>query len=535
MGGWLIVRTVFKADEKLRDYAKDILDAHKIVLAEEYRKSLPEDRMERLIDLYISYLDYRVNKEFGEEITDPLYGLVGFTPTVSKILSLPIMNRLRFIRQLSFSYVTYPTANHTRFEHSIGVYYLAKKLSEVPAVNKLLNEELIEAFLIAALLHDLAQGPGSHSLEKIFGGKYDEKKIVEILKSNKNFGLNEVLDSNKINLTTKILPGGEEINPSKDNEAIFTFLREALDSVVDIDRLDYLNRDRYFCGIQSGGVDSLILLKYIKPGYDDKGLRYSFSDDHRAIELINAAITSRIELYPLIYQEERRMAADEAYCHALFSFAYENFPQKWAEILNKIIYLTDYQVISLLMLSSSQYIIEFVNSIFNCDIPYVICYSLNLKESKNASKFWDQLKKLAIDRIVMLEIALCDLIGMQISGPYPRLFIRYPWKGRDPKTEEKNTILINKGRNVVGIEDFSTTRQLLNIMLPTDMNIFFFVDKSYKEKTEQTIRKIFEAEDIANEFLNEIEDITNPSGRLPTFESAKFSDKFKNKLKSAYS
>jgi hypothetical protein len=72
-------------------------------------------------------------------------------------------------------------------------------------------------------------------------------------------------------------------------------------------------------------------------------------------------------------------------------------------------------------------------------------------------------------------------------------------------------------------------------MLPTDMNIFFFVDKSYKEKTEQTIRKIFEAEDIANEFLNEIEDITNPSGRLPTFESAKFSDKFKNKLKSAYS
>jgi HD superfamily phosphohydrolase len=534
------VREVFKANEKLKDYARELLDVQKTVLAEKFRESLRKkgETLEHIIDLYNSYLEPEEVKEFEGEIIDPLYRLISLTPTACQIVGLPIMNRLRFIKQLSFSYITYPTANHTRFEHSIGVYHLARKLSEVEAVKKLLNEELEEAFSIAALIHDLGQGPGCHSLEKLFGGKYDEMKTIEILKEEK-FGFKKILDSNLLNLIEKILPGGKPPNPNKENEAIFTFLREALDSEIDIDRLDFLNRDRYFCGIQTGGVDSLLLLKHVKPGLYEKGWRYSFSDDSQAIELINAAISARRELYPLVYQEEKRMAVDEAYCHALFVFSNEISPKDWKLVANKIIYLTDYQVMSLLMMSTDNYIHEFVNSAITCNVPYVQCYRLRFineegKINKIAVDFWEMLKTYKMEQVVLLEIALCDLIGIETSGFHPRLFIRYPWKGRDPNMEIESTVLINtKDGKIEDIGKLSqAARQLLTIILPTYLNIFFFVDRKYKEKAEKILRKIFEVPEMAKNFLTEVEEqIINPKGRFPTLEEAKFSDSFKNSLK----
>jgi len=531
------VRGIFKANEKLKNYARELLNAQRTVRAEEFRKSLSKkgETFENIIDLYNSYFEPPGEvKEFDGEVIDPLYGPVSLTPTARKIVSLPIVNRLRFIKQLSFSYITYPPANHTRFEHSIGVYYLARKLVEVEAVGKLLNEELKEAFSAAALIHDLGQGPGSHSLEKFFGGKYDENKTIKIL-TEEEFGFKDILDSNLLNLMVRILPGGEPPDPNKENEAIFTFLREALDSEVDIDRLDFLNRDRYFCGIHTGGVDALLILKYCKPGYKN-GWRYSFSDDPRAIEMINAVISARRELYPLVYQEEKRMAADEAYSHALFAFLYENSPKDWQKLANKIIYLTDYQVISLLMLSPNKYVQEFVNSIINCDIPYIKCYDVELEKNQIAERLYKILQGFLMDGVVLLETAFCDLLGIETSGPCPRLFIRYPWRGRDPEIEKKSTVLIHtKNGEIRNIDDegFSEiARQLLKVVLPTYAKIFFFVDRRFKEKAETILRKIFETPKIGEKFLEEVKNICQPIGALPTFEEARFSQKFKQLVSS---
>jgi HD superfamily phosphohydrolase len=523
-----------KITEEFKAHARDLFNIHKNVLSQKIREDLSKNgrTIEDVINLYISYLESKETKSFKDEIIDPLYDIIDITEPIDRILRLPIVNRLRFIRQLSFSYVSYPAANHSRFEHSIGVYHLAKKLSEIAPVNKLLNEDLKKGFLIAALLHDLGQGPGSHSIEKIFGKKYDEKNNV-LLIDDKKFGLRKELDSEVRSLVKKIIPGGE---PPSEGEPVFKFFREALDSEVDIDRLDYLNRDSYFCGLKTGKVDSLMILRSIKPYKDSKGWWYSFSDNPRGIEFINATISARRELYPLVYQEEKRLAADEAYTHALVAFCYQWDPSRWMKLANRTLLLNDYQIMSLMMGFGDDYVREFVYNAFNSYIPYNECYRLNLEGYENktdtispSKSFWLKIRNASLDRIIFLEIAFCDLLGIQYSDFEPRFFIRFPF--RDPEIEKKSTVQIytNEGKREDIQKISNTSKNLLQVILPTYCNIFFFVDERYSKKAAKTLKNIFETTKLAEDFLNEVDNIIYPSGRLPTFEIARFSDKFKKK------
>uniref|UniRef100_A0A3Q3MXZ8 HD domain-containing protein n=1 Tax=Labrus bergylta TaxID=56723 RepID=A0A3Q3MXZ8_9LABR len=116
---------------------------------------------------------------FCQVFNDPIHGSIELHPLLIKIIDTPQFQRLRFIKQLGGVYFVYPGASHNRFEHSIGVGYLAGKLAEAlrsrqPELN--ITDRDVLCVQIAGLCHDLGHGPFSHLYDGMFLPKALEKK-----------------------------------------------------------------------------------------------------------------------------------------------------------------------------------------------------------------------------------------------------------------------------------------------------------------------------------------------------------------------
>jgi len=94
-------------------------------------------------------------------IKDPIHGYIEVEPVTAKLLDSRPLQRLRHIKQLGFSYLVYPGANHSRFEHSLGTMHLAGVMSRHLG----LDEEFRVLMVVTALLHDCGHGPFSHATE----------------------------------------------------------------------------------------------------------------------------------------------------------------------------------------------------------------------------------------------------------------------------------------------------------------------------------------------------------------------------------
>lgn len=528
-----------KATKQFRSYAEQLKRVYRDTLAKKIKEDLSKtdgmSTVEEIIDLFNSYLECESPSKIETKIIDPLSrGPIRLVSPIDELLSLPIINRLRSIRQLSFSFLSYPSANHTRFEHSVGVYYLAQQLLEVPAVKRISDEETSKAFLIAALLHDVGQGPGSHSIEKLFGAKYDQIKTIQIVSAPelRKLGIRDVLEENLRRKVLQILPNGK---PLTKKDKLCLFFRESLDSEIDIDRLDFLNRDAYFCGLLTGRVDPLHIIEYIDPSEIDVGYKYAFSKDPHALEFINGAISARSELYPLVYQDEKRMAADEAFCHAFFASCRFWSPDKWMIVANKMIYLNDHQVLALMQAFGDTYVREFVSHILNGEILYVKAYETRIpypkKEDSIQFRFWDMLWGKPFELIVLLECAFCDLFGIKKSDFEPSFFIRYPLRGPMEEKKEKKVLINTKEALPKDIRRFSDTASaLLDTVLPTYDKLFFFADFKFAQRINTVLKKIFTEKKVGESFLGEVENIISPIGAFPTLDKAKFSEGFRRTI-----
>src|SRR4030042_6381360 len=106
-------------------------------------------------------------KAYWGEIKDPVHGYVYITEQEKNIIDSYPVQRLRRLRQLAGSEYVYPGANHTRFEHCLGVMYLAGRLTGNPQFSQLLSEDEAQIIRIAGLLHDCGHGPFSHVFEHL--------------------------------------------------------------------------------------------------------------------------------------------------------------------------------------------------------------------------------------------------------------------------------------------------------------------------------------------------------------------------------
>ena len=174
---------------------------------------------------------------------DPIYGFISVpNPLLFDLIQHPYFQRLRRISQMGLSYLVYPGAHHTRFHHAIGSLHLMQKAVEVLRFKgvEISKEEEI-ALYIAILLHDIGHGPFSHALEHSIVEEVNHEAISLLFMER----LNGLFDG-QLTLAIQIFKGNY---PRK-------FMLQLISSQLDMDRMDYLNRDSFYSGVAEGTINS---------------------------------------------------------------------------------------------------------------------------------------------------------------------------------------------------------------------------------------------------------------------------------------
>ncbi|OUJ18666.1 HD superfamily phosphohydrolase [Methanonatronarchaeum thermophilum] len=170
-------------------------------------------------------------------IKDPVHGYISVEDFVLDLIDTSVVQRLRRVKQLGFSYLVYPGANHTRFEHSLGAYHLACSMCGSLGISS-------REVRAAALLHDIGHGPFSHISEEVLVGWFDtshEDFAEEVVFGSEISG---VLDSFGVDAEKVVsLIGGEGV------------YGQVIASELDVDRMDYLVRDAHYTGVAYGTID----------------------------------------------------------------------------------------------------------------------------------------------------------------------------------------------------------------------------------------------------------------------------------------
>ena len=187
----------------------------------------------------------------SKQIFCPIHGFISITPLMQKIIDTPEFKRLHNLRQAGVAYLVFPSANHTRFEHSIGVSHLAGKLitqlkTNQPELN--ISDRLIELVRVAGLIHDIGHGPFSHLYDTVMS-KYKlphhEERGVEIFKNIvQKYKIS--LSPEEIEMIIKMVEPDENVK----NNYLYQIVANKVCSV-DVDKIDYIERDSYHLGIRT--------------------------------------------------------------------------------------------------------------------------------------------------------------------------------------------------------------------------------------------------------------------------------------------
>nr|WP_255590992.1 HD domain-containing protein [Methanobacterium spitsbergense] len=192
-----------------------------------------------------------------------------------KLIDTPQIQRLRRIKQLGFTYLVYPGANHTRFEHSIGAMYLASKLTH----NLDLSNDQKEMLRVCALLHDAGHGPFSHVSESVLEKSHEELTSKLIMESHLSDILEEKFDPKEI---IKLISGEGRLG-------------QIISGDLDVDRMDYLLRDSYYTGVAYGVIDVERLIYNMK--LEDNLILKS-----KGVQAAESMLLARYFMYPSVYQ-----------------------------------------------------------------------------------------------------------------------------------------------------------------------------------------------------------------------------------------
>ena len=224
-------------------------------------------------------------------INDPVYGFITLPSDLFyDIVSHPYFQRLRYIKQLGLTDFVYPAALHTRFQHALGAAHIMGKALDILRQKRIeIDQHEYESAQLAVLLHDLGHGPFSHALEDSLLLNIKHESISYLLMERLNEEFNGALD-----LAIKIFRNSYERK----------FFHELVSSQLDMDRLDYLNRDSFFTGVHEGniGLDRILLMLNVHEDelvVEEKGL-YS----------IESFLNARRQMYWQVYLHKVTVSAE---------------------------------------------------------------------------------------------------------------------------------------------------------------------------------------------------------------------------------
>ena len=181
------------------------------------------------------------------DIIDPIHDFVRVYDNELKIIDTPIFQRLRRIRQLSGAHLIYPGAQHTRFEHSLGVMHIASMAGQALAEKGIVSSDDIQNLRLAGLLHDIGHGPFSHLFEEIF----EEKRKI----SHEDLGRDIILKTEIGDIISKNGFDKKLITKLAFGDSKLQFMNEIISGVLSADIMDYLLRDGYFTGAEHAKID----------------------------------------------------------------------------------------------------------------------------------------------------------------------------------------------------------------------------------------------------------------------------------------
>lgn len=261
------------------------------------------------------------------EIRDPIHGFIHLNEWEREVVNHSAFQRLRRIKQLASTDYVYPSAVHTRFEHSLGVMETASKMFDaIVAANKKELKDYLgldengskiyrQIIRFAALLHDIGHPPFSHAGEQLMPSKdknkyehedysakiikYLFKDIIEDHKSNTNcrISINDI--SNLIDPNIK-----KPINP------ILLFFKPIISSQIDADRADYLLRDSYHCGVEYGKYDLNRLINTFTLVKDRENDTLKFAIDESGFHVAESFLIARYLATTQIYFHRTRQIYD---------------------------------------------------------------------------------------------------------------------------------------------------------------------------------------------------------------------------------
>jgi HD superfamily phosphohydrolase len=225
-------------------------------------------------------------------INDPVYGFISIpTELIFDLIEHPYFQRLRYIKQLGMTHLVYPGALHTRFHHALGAMHLmGLAIETLRSKGHYISDEEEEAVTIAILLHDIGHGPFSHALEEsiVEGISHEDISILIMNKLNRQF-------NGRLTMTIDIFNG---TYPKR-------FLHELVSGQLDMDRMDYLNRDSFFTGVSEGVISFDRIIKML-----------DVVDDHIAVEekgiySIEKFLIARRLMYWQVYLHKTVIAAEQ--------------------------------------------------------------------------------------------------------------------------------------------------------------------------------------------------------------------------------
>ena len=223
---------------------------------------------------------------------DPVYGFVSIAyETVFDLIEHPYFQRLRNIKQLGLTHLVYPGALHTRFHHALGAMHLMGiALETLKSKGVIITEEEAEGVTIAILLHDIGHGPFSHALESCIvpGVQHEALSVLIMHRLNKYF-------NGKLTLAISIF----------ENKYEKKFLHQLVSSQLDMDRLDYLNRDSFYTGVSEGVIGFDRILKMLQVVNDELVV------EEKGIYSIEKFLISRRLMYWQVYLHKTVIAAEQ--------------------------------------------------------------------------------------------------------------------------------------------------------------------------------------------------------------------------------
>lgn len=347
-------------------------------------------------------------------INDPIYGFITIPSSIIfELIEHRYFQRLRRISQMGMSYLVYPGAQHTRFQHAIGAMHLMQKAVQTLIFKGVkISTEESEALYIAILLHDIGHGPFSHAMEHSIVEGIDHESISLLFMSELNKEFN-----NRLTLAIQIFSDNYHRN----------FFYQLISGQLDMDRLDYLKRDSFYTGVSEGSINSERLISMLNVVADKLVV------EEKGIYSVEKFIIARRLMYWQVYLHKTSLVAEQ--------------------LLTRLLKRAKYLVINGVDINASKHLSFFLN----CSITKKSINSEILDEFANlddndiisAMKSWQyeddfvlsNISKMLLNReLLKIEIQIEEFDREYLSESKQKLMARYSI------TDEEASYFVFKGQ-----------------------------------------------------------------------------------------